>query len=142
MCEGACPLLRPVQTKEKVMTQANVRGLPLALQTAQAAMHIPEVQEMLRKLSEYQLGIFMPHMHEQSTGNFVVLPDEVMQVESGSEVSFQTRPGIDSQTNRFLPVGWIWRAGTSTPVAVCEMVENENSDDEDRRIQHKMPKRR
>ena len=128
------------------MTVANVpqvsgRGLPPALQTAQAAIHFPEVQEMMRKLSEYKLGIFMPHMHQADTGDFVVLPDEVMQVESGSEVSFQSRQEIFGQANRFLPVGWIWHAGASTPVAACEMVENERLDDEDRRIQHKMPKR-
>ncbi|MDZ4811517.1 MAG: hypothetical protein SGI99_02740 [Pseudomonadota bacterium] len=123
------------------VAQGNARGLPPALQTAQAAIHIPEVQEMLRKLSEYKLGIFMPHMHDPDSGDFMALADEVMQVESGSEVSFQSRQEIVGQTDRFLPVGWIWHAGAPIPVASCEMVENESLDDEDRRIQHKMPKR-
>ncbi len=123
------------------VSQGNVRGLPPALQAAQAAIHIPEVQEMLRKLSEYKLGIFMPHMHGQSTGDFAVLADDVMQVESGLEVSFQSRREIANQADRFLPVGWILQAGASTPVAACEMVEKESLDDEDRRIQHTMPKR-
>lgn len=121
--------------------QINARGLPSTLQIAQAAIHIPEVQEMLRKLSEYKLGIFMPHMHEQTTGDFSALPDEFIQVESGSEVTFQSRQEIASQASRFLPVGWIWHAGASQPVAACEMVEHESLDDDDRRIQHKMPKR-
>ncbi len=120
--------------------QVNVRGLPSTLQIAQAAIKNPEVQEMLRKLSEYKLGIFMPHMHEQTSGDFMALPDDIIQVESGSEVSFQSRQEVASQPGRFLPVGWIWQAGASQPVAACEMVEHEGLDDEDRRIQHKMPK--
>ena len=122
-------------------SQGNARGLPPALATAQSAIHFPEVQEMLRKLAEYKLGIFMPHMHEQATGDFMALADDVMQVESGLDVSFQSRQKIASQPDRFFPVGWIWHAGASTPVAACEMVENESGDDEDRHIQHKMTKR-
>ena len=76
------------------MTKVNVsqrRGsrMPQALRTAQESIHLPEVQEMLRRLSEYKLGIFMPHMHDEQTGEFQTLPAEVLQVESGLEVSFQ-----------------------------------------------------
>ena len=90
------------------MTTANVSrvspgNLPQALITAQAAIHFPEVQEMLRKLSEYQLGIFMPHMHDEQTGDFQSLPDELMQVESGLKVLFQSSVEIAKQTDRFLP---------------------------------------
>jgi hypothetical protein len=118
------------------MTTANVSqgsacGLPQALRTAQEAIHLPEVQDMLRRLSEYKLGIFMPHMHDEKTGEFQPLPDEVMQVESGLEVSFQPAEEIASQADRFLPVGWFWRAGAPTPSAVCEMVGAD--------VKHKMP---
>ena len=56
------------------MTVANVSrasacGLPLALKTAQAAMQLPEVQEMLRRLSAFELGIFMPHQHATAQVN-------------------------------------------------------------------------
>ncbi len=126
------------------MTIANVSrgsagGLPHALKTAQEAIHLPEVQQMLRRLSEYKLGIFMPHMHDEQTGEFHPLPDEVMQVESGLEVSFQPTQEIANQTDRFLPVGWFWRAGASTPVAVCEMVSEERTGDTERYVKHKMP---
>ena len=101
-------------------SQESAGGLPHPLRTAQEAVHLPEVQEMLRKLSEYKLGIFMPHMHDEQTGEFQTLPDEVMQVESGLVVSFQPTEEITIQTDRFLPVGWFWRAGASTFVAfVC-----------------------
>ena len=128
------------------MTIANVskgsdRGLPQALRTAQEAINLPEVQEMLRRLSEYKLGIFMPHMHDEHTGEFRLLPDDLMQVESGLEVSFQPMEEIANQTNRFLPVGWVWRAGASRPLAVCEMAGEESAgDDTEAKVKHKMPK--
>lgn len=127
------------------MTKANVSQesvfcLPQALRTAQEAIHLPEVQEMLRRLSEYKLGIFMPHMHNEQTGEFQPLPDKVMQVESGLQVSFQSAEEITNQTDHFLPVGWFWRAGTSTPLAVCEMVWEEGSVDSQRYGKHNMLK--
>jgi hypothetical protein len=120
------------------VSQGNAGGLPEALRTAQKAIHLPEVQEMLRRLSEYRLGIFMPHMHDEQTGEFQPLPDDVTQVESGLEVSFQATEEIANQADRFLPVGWFWRAGASTPLAVCEMVREEGPGDTERYGKHKM----
>ena len=122
------------------VSQGSVSGLPQALRAAQEAIHLPEVQEMLRRLSEYKLGIFMPHMHDEQTGAFQPLPDEVMQVESGLEVSFQAAEEIANQSDRFLPVGWFWRAGASTPSAVCEMVWDERPGDTECYDKHKMIK--
>ena len=122
------------------VSQGSASGLPQALRTAQEAIHLPEVQEMLRRLSEYKLGIFMPHLHDEKTGEFQPLPDEVVQVESGLEVSFQPTEEIANQADRFLPVGWFWRAGASTPSAVCEMVWEETSGDTERDGKHKMLK--
>ena len=121
------------------VSQGSACGLPQALRTAQDAIHLPEVQEMLRRLSEYKLGIFMPHMHDEQTGEFQPLPDEVMQVESGLEVSFQPTVEIANQPGRFLPVGWFWRAGASTTVAACEMALEERPGDTERYVKHKMP---
>jgi hypothetical protein len=122
------------------VSQGSARGLPQSLRTAQAAIHLPEVQEMLRRLSEYKLGIFMPHMHDEETGDFEPLPDKVMQVESGLEVSFQPTEKIANQTGRFLPVGWCWRAGAATAVAACEMVSEEGHGDTEPYEKHKMRK--
>ncbi len=122
------------------VSRGSVSGLPQALRTAQQAIHLPEVQEMLRRLSEYNLGIFMPHMHDEHTGEFQPLPDDLTQVESGLEVSFQPTEEIASQPDRFLSVGWLWRAGASTPSAVCEMVSEEESGDTERLDKHKMIK--
>jgi len=122
------------------VSQGSARGLPEALRTAQAAIQLPEVQEMLCKLSEYKLGIFIPHMHDAQTGEFQPLPDEVMQVESGLEVSFQPTKEIAKQTARFLPVGWLWRAGAPAAVAACEMVSDQGRGNADGDVKHKMPK--
>ncbi len=124
------------------MTVANVSrssrlGLPPALKTAQAAMQLPEVQDMLRRLSAFQLGIFMPHRHDDGTGEFQPLPDEVMQVESGRAVSFERLEEIARRTESFLPVGWRWCAGASTVAAVCEMADQEGPEDEEEPIKHK-----
>ena len=125
------------------MTMANVaqgsaRGLPQPLKTAQEAIHFPEVQEMLRRLSAYQLGIFMPHKHDEHTGEFQPLPDELMQVESAMKVSFVSLEEMAKRTDRFLPVAWLWRAGAPTPVAACEMDAAETPGATDRYVKHKM----
>ena len=120
------------------VSQGNASGLPHALRTAQESIHLPEVQEMLRRLAEYKLGIFMPHRHDEQTGEFQPLPDEVVQVESGLEVSFQPMQEIVNQADRYLPVGWFWRAGGSSPVAVCEMVWQVRAGDTQRWGKHKM----
>jgi hypothetical protein len=120
------------------VSRGNTRGLPPELRTAQDAIHFPEVQQMLRRLSEYQLGIFMPHMHDEATGQFQPLPDQLMQVESGLEVSFHASEEIANQTDRFLPVGWFWRDGEATAVAACEMVEGETPGEKVGFVKHKM----
>jgi hypothetical protein len=130
--------------QEIIMTIANVSqgyasGLPQALRTAQEAIHLPEVQEMLRRLSEFRLGIFMPHMHDAQSGEFQALSDELLQVESGLEVSFQPADKIANQIDRFLPVGWVWRVSASTPSSVCEMAPDEPIEDEKRSAKHIMP---
>ena len=126
------------------MTVANVsssstRGLPPALKAAQAAMQLPEVQEMLRRLSAFQLGIFMPHRHDDGTGEFLPLPDEVTQLESGRAVSFERLDEIARRTESFLPVGWRWCDGALTVAAVCEMADQEDPEDEEEPVKHKHP---
>lgn len=122
------------------VSRTSALGLPPTLRTAQAAVQLPEVQDMLRRLSAFQLGIFMPHRHDEATGEFLPLPADVMQVESGLAVSFQRLDEIANQPASFLPVGWLWRAGAPTVAAACEMAEAEGPEDEaEQPVKHKMP---
>lgn len=118
--------------------QLSTQCLPPALISAQAALNLPEVQNMLKNLSEFQLGIFMPHTHEEKTGAFKLSGDDVVQVESGSKASFKTASKIASQQDSFLPVEWLWRSGQSAPEAVCEMVLKESAIDGERHADHNM----
>ena len=86
-------------------SQRDARNLPTELRTAQAAIHLPEVQDMLRKLSSFNLGVFMPHMHDESTGGFKPLADDFVQIESALEVSFKSIMKLSDQGERFLPCG-------------------------------------
>lgn len=99
-----------------------------AQRRAQTAMQRPEVQAMLRRLSEFDLGIFMPHQHDLQTGDFQPLPGDVLQVQSGCKVSFRNRDEIAHQTDRFLPVAWRWLDGALAIAATCEMVIKEGTD--------------
>ena len=121
------------------LSQSRTFGMPSALRRAQAAIHLPEVQAMLQRLSQFDLGIFIPHQHDERTGDFEQLPDDVMQVETGCKVSFQNTQEIVNQGGRFLTVAWRWRAGASSPASACEMVVEEGPDDAQRAVKHKMP---
>ena len=122
----------------KNVSQGNAYGLPNSLITAQAAMNLPEVQEMLQRLSKYQLGIFMPHIHDEKTGQFQPLDDDVMQVESGLQVCFKPTEVIAAQSDPFLPVAWLWRGGVKSTSAACEMVRDLNPDEKEWYGKHKM----
>ena len=75
--------------------------------------------------------------HEDRTGEFQPLPDEVMQLESGRAVSFERLEEIARRTESFLPVGWRWCAGASTVAAACEMADREGPEDEEESVKHK-----
>lgn len=92
--------------------------LPAKLAIAQNAIQLPEVQEMMRRLSAYNLGVYMPHMHDKDTGEFQVLPDEMIQVEDDLSISFQEEDAIEGS---YAPVAWIWRDGPK-PGAKCKSV--------------------
>lgn len=95
--------------------------LPKELRTAQQAIQLPEVQEMMRKLAVYNLGVFMPHMHDDA-GRFQPSSEKYVQVEKGMRVSFAPTEEIEKEEERYLPVGWVWNADLPTPMAMCKMV--------------------
>lgn len=85
------------------------QALPEELKLAQEAMFFPEVQEMLKALSKYNLGIYMPHTHDEKTGSFQPLPSGITQVEDGLKVSFVPEQDCVAENGRsFVPVGWVY----------------------------------
>ena len=121
------------------LLQASTLGMPPALRKAHAAIQLPEVQAMLQRLSEFDLGIFMPHQHDMRTGDFQRLPVDVVQVEAGCKVSFHSTKEIAGQADQFLTVAWRWCAGEPTRASVCEMVVPTEQDDPELPVKHKMP---
>ncbi|HXA18616.1 MAG TPA: hypothetical protein VN380_16600 [Thermoanaerobaculia bacterium] len=91
-----------------------MESFPPELQLAQDSIHLPEVQEMLHRLSKYNLGIFMPHMHTEES-DFAVLPHGMTQVERDLQVSFMATE--DEQLQDAVEVGWFWREGS---VEMCK----------------------
>ena len=105
-------------TPTNMVASRSVR-MPAELQIAQNAIDLPEVQEMLRKLSKYNLGIYMPHMHDDDTGEFRPLPTGFTQVEDALKVSFEPADQVADTVDRsYVPIGWFWVDGAH-PMAVC-----------------------
>lgn len=121
------------------LSKAITLGMPPAMRRAQAAIRLPEVQAMLQRLSEFDLGIFIPHQHDGRTGDFQSLPHGVIQVEVGCSVSFHNAAEIVNQADRFLPVAWRWQAGAPMPASECEMVFDQGPSGNERPVKHKMP---
>ena len=99
-----------------IASQPQLAHLPEDLRLAQQAITLPEVQDMMRKLATYNLGICMPHIHTPSE-SFAVLPVGTVQVERGLEVSFAAKsetPEADT-----IPVAWRWEDGGPSRVADC-----------------------
>jgi hypothetical protein len=87
---------------------------------AHRAIQEPDVQDMLRRLSAYGLGIFMPHMHTE-TEDSAPLPRGMVQVESNLQVSF--RPAAEAAGDA---VGWIWDEQTKV-ATVCQVCQPETN---------------
>lgn len=64
-----------------------------------------EVQEMIKKLSEYGLAVAVPHMHGED-GSFLPLPDEIVSFEDNLKVSFVRKEDLNSES--IVPVMWRW----------------------------------
>jgi hypothetical protein len=91
--------------------------LPEPLKVAQNAINLPEVQEMMKKLATYNLGVFMPHQHNEQSGDFEELPVGVVQMENDLKISFLSTAA--SEAVKSLPVGWIWQKNGIKASATC-----------------------
>lgn len=96
--------------------------LPDELQQAQEALETDEVRDMLKRLAEYNLGICMPHIHNDETGEFRPLPDGYVQVEEDLQVRFVKRP--EAEELRAVPVAWVWNEAEDGKRAGAVCVQN------------------
>ena len=111
---------------ETNMLPRDLSGLPQELRIAQEAIHLPEVQAMLQKLSTYNLGICMPHVHDDRTGDFLPRAKNVIQVETDLEVSFQPAQDVLDHPETHLPVGWVWQEEQAQPMWAMACVTHPN----------------
>ena len=86
------------------------------IENAHRAIQVPEVQEMVKRLSDYGLGVFMPHLHPDE-GGFKPLPRDMVQLERDLTVSFvnDNNPKLADA----VPVGWVWDAEKVRVSASC-----------------------
>lgn len=75
------------------------------IQESLDAIKLPEVQNMIKSLSEFGLAVFLPHLHDED-GVFKPLPDNLVTFEKGQFTSFL--PKDDPKSKEGLPVAWRW----------------------------------
>jgi len=93
--------------------------LPPRMRASQAAIELPEVQAMMRKLGQHGLGVFMPHMHDEETGRFIELPADTISVEDGLSVSFATDEELAATGKTYVNVAWEWIDDGIRAMATC-----------------------
>lgn len=100
--------------------------LDAALVAAQDALHRPDVQEMVKRLAAFNLGVFMPHMHD-ADGNMEPLPEGIVQVEDENlQVAFMPQEQtIETPERAYMPVAWRWSEATQSCAATnhCPLVK-------------------
>lgn len=97
------------------MVQSGQIKFPKMVEDAITATKVPEVQEMIKRLSDYGLGVFFPHMHTED--GFAPLPKDMVQFEDSLVVSFVSRD--DERLKSSFPVGWGWDKDRECVIAHC-----------------------
>jgi hypothetical protein len=94
-----------------------IQDLPESMQIAINAIETDEVQQIIKTLSEYNLGVTMPHMHRVE-GEFSELPVGVIALERQSD--FVNESEIDCENT--LPVTWRWKNGKVVVAGSCHIL--------------------
>jgi hypothetical protein len=89
------------------------------IQAALDNVELPEVQELIRKVSTYGLAVALPHMHDEN-GGFTPLPKDQIAFESRLNMSFPKR--TDPLLAGSIPVMWRWdgELHTAATCATCD----------------------
>lgn len=86
------------------------------IENASRAVATAEVQEMIRRLADYGLGVFMPHLHPEE-GGFRPLPRDVVQLERELQISFVS--DTDPILKDSMPIGWVWDKEKARVACTC-----------------------
>lgn len=86
--------------------------------SANEAVQVPEVTALIKELSRFGLGVFVPHEHPPS-GGFIPLERGRVQYESDSHVTFVNRG--DTRLDESVAVGWRWGGNAIEVVAACKV---------------------
>lgn len=86
------------------------------IEKAAQAVRTPEVEEMIKTLSKFGLGVYALHEHS-SEDEFIPLGKNRIAVETNLKVSFQDRNELGA--NHGTPVAWAWVDGSVKTVAGC-----------------------
>ena len=83
------------------------------------AINLPEVQELVRRVSGYGLAVALPHAHGEK-GNFLPLPKDQVAYEANLHMSFlqNDNPKLKSA----IPVMWRWNDGAKA-VGQCALCD-------------------
>lgn len=105
------------------MNKIDVHEDKAFLRRAQEAIELPDVQEMLARLSAYGLGVFVPHYHPPS-GGMAPLPKTQVALEAGLKVSFVDEADPVLSEDGVEDIGWRWDAEKKTVMKCtkCSMV--------------------
>ena len=94
------------------------------IENALASIDIPEVQEMIRRLAPFNLGVCVPHMHLPNI-DFAPLPKDLVQVEEDCRVSWISRSKLEAMPES-IPVAWRWVDDGVQAAAKCMSVCSPN----------------
>ena len=102
------------------ISEKMLNDLPQGLQLAQKAIETEEVQEIIKQLAKYNLGVCMPHMHTEGNG-FAELPKDMMQIEQKLRTSFVPVAEVNPET--MIPVVWRHVDGLTVSASSCHTCE-------------------
>jgi hypothetical protein len=87
------------------------------IRSAREALSTREIEEVSRVLAKYNLGICVPHMHDEDTGEIVTLPPGIISCERNLKVSFEDSATVKAHSTE--PVAWRWNGCTLEVCASC-----------------------
>lgn len=88
---------------------------------AQEAIHLPEVQAMIKRLADFNLAVSMPHMHatdDDGVERMVEMPAGTVQVERNLVNTFVPASVVEEEEG-LLPVAWRYEDGIVACAQTC-----------------------